>query len=1165
MAIYSSVKTADANFKLPQSCYNNRIKAIQLANDLNALLVTDPNLETTAVSLSINSGSNNDGNIQGLAHLVEHTIFSGTKEFPQPYHLIDSILKVGGNINAFTSYSQTNFHFEVPLTDEEIQDINSGSNYQEPVLNYIIKVFASMFKCPLFNQKFIKLEINEINEEHLSNISTKEKQFYHGLKILADRQSQFSKFSTGDSTTLDIKPKTLRNHIVEYFESNYGSNNMKLVIKSPQSIFSLQKMVIKNFNDITKRKGLHYNPLPVFSQSYRTTSCKDPNSLIYIDKRKSVSSNGRTSSVVTESEYCTTRLVFPVTELNDNLILILKFWIEMLGQESEQSLCNYLIDHNYCTEITVFDQLIDTDNLLIIMEVSLTMHGKIHVLEILSAIFSYINQLGSLSEKAIARLITDFIKHEKLNFIYRDSNDNSLDEVTNLSELMHYINFEDLFLGYKLQPVTAPMVSIVSKKWLTVNNAKIVIISNSNINNWDFASSLTPRHFYDPFYQFHYKVGSVNRILIHELTQRDFEGLRLPKPNKFLKQSMQQLDELISRSHNSLNTPTEFDTDNNYMLSVKFKTDVLPQLIESSNRFELWYKREFNYNSKIFVSFQVSLKISMNIDNYIAIEFICEILNYYMKINIYPLESLGFTWSLYPTLNSTNSISFNFNGLKFGFNYYLSLFIKTVWYYLDNVKHVPYSLITKSRINIRKNYLMMQHFDLFKQSLSYLNHVLEERVYSLEKRFAALEELSLRKVAKISKKFINEDNYTSILINGDLELHDCYELSKTINSITNHLKVPPMCSPNYSPTSASSEYEGDGINSENTSPRTCHITMQNGISLSKVTSEISRDISTGTTCPIVSNNGCFGKASLESLIFPEPSSFYPTIGKYRFELGQELNSKQETNSCMFYIHLGDRDNSYTRAITKLTEFFIDSNLGELKMTRHLGYRISGGLRIFRQTIGYFIYVESKEHSYQFLQDNIEDFLDGLTKKLESVTETEFHNVYLNPCLKSLQFNNELKLSPNTIFDMLPNYSSTNFYNISKNYYEHKSYWEKIINRSYRFKGRNGYEEVDPVLLQKISRLELMRFFSRDMHPFSTQRAIILITNSGSRNDAKYQNLITLDSRSKGMSRFLNIKKENKSKLVGVSQTEQAMTVEQYQRSTSVIRKQPQRLLRKDSH
>ena len=61
----------------------------KLTNDLKVLLISDPETDISAASLSVNVGSMSDPwEIQGLAHFLEHMLFMGTKKVRLLFQII---------------------------------------------------------------------------------------------------------------------------------------------------------------------------------------------------------------------------------------------------------------------------------------------------------------------------------------------------------------------------------------------------------------------------------------------------------------------------------------------------------------------------------------------------------------------------------------------------------------------------------------------------------------------------------------------------------------------------------------------------------------------------------------------------------------------------------------------------------------------------------------------------------------------------------------------------------------------------------------------------------------------------------------------------------------------------------------------------------------------
>jgi len=71
--------------KLQTSSLDNRsYRAIRLPNQLEALLVHDPETDKASASVNVNVGSFSDADdMPGMAHAVEHLLFMGTEKVPR--------------------------------------------------------------------------------------------------------------------------------------------------------------------------------------------------------------------------------------------------------------------------------------------------------------------------------------------------------------------------------------------------------------------------------------------------------------------------------------------------------------------------------------------------------------------------------------------------------------------------------------------------------------------------------------------------------------------------------------------------------------------------------------------------------------------------------------------------------------------------------------------------------------------------------------------------------------------------------------------------------------------------------------------------------------------------------------------------------------------------
>ena len=89
-------------------------KRLTLANQMRVILISDPEADMSAASLDVHIGAAMDKKpLYGTAHFLEHMLFMGTKKYPSENEYSEYIKNNGGYENAYTSYTSTNYQFEV--------------------------------------------------------------------------------------------------------------------------------------------------------------------------------------------------------------------------------------------------------------------------------------------------------------------------------------------------------------------------------------------------------------------------------------------------------------------------------------------------------------------------------------------------------------------------------------------------------------------------------------------------------------------------------------------------------------------------------------------------------------------------------------------------------------------------------------------------------------------------------------------------------------------------------------------------------------------------------------------------------------------------------------------------------------------------------------------
>jgi len=206
----------------------------------------------------VNSGVKSEQkDIYGLAHFCEHMVLLGSKKYPNPSHFKDFITSHGGKSNGYTDLDTTGFYFTI-----------NPERFTEA-----IDIFAQFIIDSLFSSENIESVVSIVNSEFERNIQLDAKSKEMILKHIANPESLFHRFTTGNTDTLLEYTKKnkidLRERVYEFYKKNYRPDNMKLIVYGNQPIEYYKELIEKSFKDLNAPKAkmdplqyTQYNKLP---------------------------------------------------------------------------------------------------------------------------------------------------------------------------------------------------------------------------------------------------------------------------------------------------------------------------------------------------------------------------------------------------------------------------------------------------------------------------------------------------------------------------------------------------------------------------------------------------------------------------------------------------------------------------------------------------------------------------------------------------------------------------------------------------------------------------------------------------------------------------------------------------------------------------------------
>ncbi|KAF9132143.1 Insulinase (Peptidase M16) [Mortierella sp. 14UC] len=231
---------ADFTQPIEQSLNDDRhYRLIRLNNDLEVMLIQDPNVDKSAAALDVHVGHLSDPkNLQGLAHFLEHLLFMGTAKYPRENEYSEFLAQHSGMSNAFTGLDNTNYYFEV------------GHAHLQGALDR----FSQFFISPAFSENCKDRELRAVDSEHKKNLQSDSWRLFQLEKNLSSPDHPYHQFGTGNLETLEEAPGRagidVRDELIKFHSKYYSANIMKLVILGREPLDQLTQWAVEMFSDI---------------------------------------------------------------------------------------------------------------------------------------------------------------------------------------------------------------------------------------------------------------------------------------------------------------------------------------------------------------------------------------------------------------------------------------------------------------------------------------------------------------------------------------------------------------------------------------------------------------------------------------------------------------------------------------------------------------------------------------------------------------------------------------------------------------------------------------------------------------------------------------------------------------------------------------------------
>lgn len=1049
-----SVKTFNDELLLvPYSGSGRSHKLILLPNGILTLLVSDPTEDLASAALCVAAGAHNDpANIPGLAHFCEHLILQGSKEYPNTNEFHDVLSKVGGRHNAFTTGEQTCFFFETPSNSNWQSKDNST---EEPVFNYLLKVFSSCFKSPTFPENVFEKEIYAVDNEHTANKSSSGRLLYHGLRLISNKNHPFHRFATGNFFTLNDLPKIeklkVKEHLADYYHTNFVSEKMTLVIRGSQSINLLHKLAVSNFGEIRSatEQQAKKSKLKLFSsKSKQSINVDTPQNINEFDVTSTwnysspvFTGNERNNCILMEKDQTPVlRLTFPVQyNSSDHLrarefAIFARAWSNILGDEGEGSLDASLKSIDAITALSAFSQHLSRNNDILVLELKLTNTGAKKVGDIVDLIFREYFPSVFNNESELGRYLSELESIDLLTYLHKDTYRSPMDESSALSQSLQQniaaLGVPNILKGSSnFMEITQGFYESkdAREKWtqkgydfraylnnhFTLHNLNLVMLGDKKLINKCTDLINEPVSKTDEYFNLEFTYGKLKK-----LTQASFSqplNFHIVNKNVFipeyalnlssLKHLLQETSLKSSQSSLSYNTKSSWSS-------------TKAQLAHKSDTFEIWTKVEASqaFSSRLVLSFAiVSTEIKASPENTMNVEILSEILKIRLSQTLYAAELLDYTWEIFASLKGDCRIGFTIGGFKDGVEILLSTIVRE-FKMLNLESGITSDEFRKSRVAVRSRYRELTEASSVVLASTGLLVVMEEKIWSLEDRLDALDDIDVKSFKKSISSFTKGSKFLKLFVQGDFKSVD--PLSITLNQITGHL------------------------------------------------------------------------TSAKSISFTEPSTVLVAPGS-SYYIERPSAEGDPMNSIAYFIQTGPRGDQYSERLTKLYSYLMSFTLvPDLRIKKQLGYVVLGGQRILRTTVGLHITVMSAGFTPKYLEHKIDEYLLSWEKSLEEFTETQFQDEVIKPYLKNYKQTMDSSGGPESLTaDMQASVCSSNSSDVGDSMRSHKKLKDLIFTGAY---DPTYDEQYDLNLIAKLNKEEFLKFFKERISPTSKSRSKVSI-------------------------------------------------------------------------
>ena len=418
---------------------NNEFKSFILKNGLKVLLSkTNDGMENSFVSLTVGVGSQSDPeDFCGFTHLIEHLLFTGSKNFPEDNYIEKVINKYNGENNGVTKSFTTSYYYKV----------GKGG------LAEFAEVLADAVAYPLFDEERITKEMNNVNSEISMRMTfNKNLGYYKMLKKIGNPDARIFRdgFANIDIENQDLKK--LHSQINAFHQKYYSANIMTLSVITDQEISEVEQTIRKEFSDIPNKEIER----PTYTKDTEKSPYQRPFNEFALGNIYYMQGFSKPSQLT---------LLFEVpAERQNHEFHPLEYFSFFLNYYSRNSLKDQLINEDLITGFEDELTLQDYVRGIYLVRFDLTEKGEKHVSKIMVEFFKFVRFILGL--KSVKNIYDEASKFSKFAFLFNISSEYLMFPEVEQDNFQRVLQFSEKMQEYSNNQIfTADQIWVKFKKY----------------------------------------------------------------------------------------------------------------------------------------------------------------------------------------------------------------------------------------------------------------------------------------------------------------------------------------------------------------------------------------------------------------------------------------------------------------------------------------------------------------------------------------------------------------------------------------------------------------------------------------------------------------------------------------------------------------------------